>query len=177
MGWRARCQGEDHGRHSVRVGWKIGDTMRIRRGKRKDFEALARIAAAHTPVSYRWYVKILKDLNHDLYVGEEEHRILGFSSVGYFKSIQDGGRRAVIEFLGLAHDASPEVAEKLLSHALQRVRKKGCRRVEASPVRIDGGLLRSLGMSEEVPVFSLFLEPKPEASVHKTRRGRARTRP
>jgi hypothetical protein len=141
----------------------LGDTMKVRRGKRKDFEALADIFAADTPsheVSYRWYVKILKDLNHDLYVAEGEARILGLVSVGYFKSIQDGGRRAVIEYLGSVSHAPPGIKRKLVEIVLGRARKKNCWRIEASRLCVDDEVLRGFGLTEEVTSYSLLLPPK-----------------
>lgn len=134
--------------------------MKIRRANRKDFESIAGLLREEEgagELSYRWYVKILKDLNQDLHVIEEEGKVLGFASVAYFKSVQDGGRRAVIECLKSAPSALPAVKEELVRHAMERAQKKNCRIIGARPPSRDRETLHTFGFHEEVPSLCIVL--------------------
>jgi hypothetical protein len=134
--------------------------VKIRRAKRKDFESVAGLLQGErspSEPSYRWYVKVLKDLNHDLHVMEDEGTVLGFASVGYFKSVQDGGRRAVIECLRCAFGASRAVKEELIRHAVERARKKNCTAIGAPPLSVDRDILGAFGFQEGIPSLWMVL--------------------
>jgi hypothetical protein len=99
----------------------------------------------------------LKDLNHDLYVAETADGILGFASIGYYKSIREGGRRAVIECLHLLPAAAASAKRKLLEWAVGRAKKKNCRRLEASGLSVEEEVLEGAGLLERGCTRSLFL--------------------
>jgi GNAT superfamily N-acetyltransferase len=111
--------------------------IRIRRGRRTDYGALAALGdwppVDHHPArSVRLFRRVVSDLAYDIYVAEAGERIVGLVTVSYVRALSLGGQRARLEELVVAREhRGLGVGRKLLDLALRRAWKRGVRVIEA----------------------------------------------
>lgn len=110
-----------------------GTAVRVRRGRRRDFEAVRALLAAPAGEHLaRVFRRILADLGTDVYVAEDERgEIVGMVSVLYARSLVRGGPAALLDG---ARARGPALLGGLIAFAEERARKRGCRRLA---VRVD----------------------------------------
>lgn len=113
--------------------------IRIRRGRRADFEALAALCAwpmvEKSPArSTRLYRNTVSDLAYDLYVADEGGTPVGMVVVSYVRALSLGGQRATLEDLVVRPDRRRAgLGRRLLEFAIGRARRRGARAFEARP--------------------------------------------
>jgi ribosomal protein S18 acetylase RimI-like enzyme len=111
--------------------------IRIRRGRRTDYAALAALGdwpSVDGPAarSVRLFRRVVSDLAYDLYVAEADERIVGLLAVSYVRVLPLGGQRARLEELVVGREhRGLGVGRKLVDLALRRARKRGVRVIEA----------------------------------------------
>jgi ribosomal protein S18 acetylase RimI-like enzyme len=111
--------------------------IRIRRGRRADYMALAALggwpsAEAHPARSVRLFRRVVSDLAYDLYVAETSERIIGLVAVSYVRVLPLAGQRARLEELVVDRQHRGHgVGRKLVELVLRRAEKRGVRAIEA----------------------------------------------
>jgi ribosomal protein S18 acetylase RimI-like enzyme len=138
--------------------------IRIRRGRRTDYAALAALGGwpsvdGHPPRSVRLFRRVVSDLAYDLYVAEGGERIVGLVAMSYVRVLPLGGQRARLEELVVSREhRGLGVGRKLVDVALRRARKRGVRVIEAranddgSGRFLDHVGFRAQGRSYEIAV-------------------------
>lgn len=123
--------------------------IRIRRGRRGDYGALAALCAwpmvEESPRrSIRLYRNVVSDLACDLYVADDDGAAVGVIAVSYTRVLALGGQRATLEELVVREDRRGEgLGLKLVDFVVRRAIKRGARAFEARPA--DPGAERFLG--------------------------------
>ncbi|MGH7821269.1 MAG: GNAT family N-acetyltransferase [Candidatus Binatia bacterium] len=113
--------------------------IRIRRGRRTDYDALSTLGAwpevAESPArSIRMFRRVVADLAYDLYVAEEGTTPVGLIAVSYVRALALGGQRATLEQLVVAPERrGAGIGTRLLEFVLRRAAKRGARMFEAKP--------------------------------------------
>ena len=139
-----------------------GTAVRVRRGRRRDFEAVRALLAAPAGERLaRVFRRILADLGTDVYVAEDEGgEIVGMVSVLYARSLARGGLAALLEG---ARARGPALLGGLVAFAEERARKRGCRRL-AAWVDADDVDLRSALLARGYQTGELLVTELAEAS-------------
>jgi GNAT superfamily N-acetyltransferase len=123
--------------------------IRIRRGRRKDYPALAALCAwpqrdGSPARSMRLFRHTVADLAYDLYVAEDGDRPIGVVAVSYVRVLRLGGQRATLEEIYVAPERRGSgVGRRLLDFAVGRAEGRGARAFEARPT--DEACERFLG--------------------------------
>jgi GNAT superfamily N-acetyltransferase len=118
--------------------------LRIRRGRRTDFEALSRLAGwpkvdGSERRSVRLFRRVVADLGADLYVAEEAGEAVGLVAVNYVRVLRLGGQRAMVEELVVRADRrGAGIGRSLLEFALRRALRRGVRAICAVPSSEEG---------------------------------------
>lgn len=113
--------------------------VRIRRGRRTDYEQLAALGAwpgveGDARRSIRMFRRVIADLGCDLYVADENGDAVGLVTVSYQRVLALGGQRAVLEDLVVREDRrGAGIGSRLLDFALRRARKRGVKSFWAAP--------------------------------------------
>jgi GNAT superfamily N-acetyltransferase len=113
--------------------------IRIRRGRRTDYEALSALGAwpsVENDVrrSIRMYRRVVSDLAVDLYVADERGETVGLVMVSYARVLGLGGQRATLEELVVRPDRrGAGIARRLLEHVIRRAQRRGVRSFRAVP--------------------------------------------
>ena len=113
--------------------------LRIRRGRRTDYEPLAALGGwagveGDTRRSIRMFRRVVADLGCDLYVADENGDPIGLVTVSYTRVLALGGPRAVLDDLVVREDRrGAGVGRRLLDFALRRARKRGVKSFWAVP--------------------------------------------
>jgi len=125
--------------------------IRIRRGRRTDYAALAALGAwpsvEGSPArAVRLYRRVAADLAYDLYVAEATEateiaedteageRLVGLVAVSYVRALALAGQRATIEQLIVHPDCRGRgVGRRLLEFVLRRAERRGACAIEARP--------------------------------------------
>ena len=113
--------------------------IRIRRGRRTDFDALSALGAwpsvdASPRRSIRLFRRVIGDLAYDLYVADEEGSAVGMVTVSYVRVLGLGAQRAMLEELVVREDRrGAGIGRRLAEFAIHRAEKRGARLVRASP--------------------------------------------
>ena len=127
----------------------LSDDIRIRRGRRTDYPALAALCAwplrdGSPARSVRLYRRTVADLAYDLYVAEDGKRPIGVVAVSYVRTLRLGGQRATLEELYVDPERrGAGVGRRLLELAVRRAARRGARAFEARPT--DEACERFLG--------------------------------
>lgn len=138
--------------------------IRIRRGRRADFEALSALCAwpmvEESPArSTRLFRNTVSDLAYDLYIADDGDTPVGMVAVSYVRALSLGGQRATLEELVVRPDRrSAGLGRRLLEFAIGRARRRGARVFEARPT--DDAAERFLdhvGFRPGSPRYSLSL--------------------
>ena len=126
--------------------------VRIRRGRRTDFEALSALGAwppvdSSTRRTVRLFRRVIGDLAYDLYVADEDGSAVGMVTVSYARVLGLGGQRAMLEELVVRHDRrGAGIGRRLAEFAIHRAEKRGARVVSAAPADDTAGrFLERLG--------------------------------
>jgi len=137
--------------------------IRIRRGRRTDYEALSALGSwprvDESPArSIRLFRHVVSDLAYDLYVAEDGEMPVGLVAVSYVRELALGGQRATLEQL-IVH---PErrgtgIGKLLLDFVLRRAAKRGARAFEARPA--DEAAERFLGHAGFRPSGARYASP------------------
>lgn len=150
--------------------------MRIRRGRRTDFEALAALGlwprVDDSPRrSIRLFRNVVADLAYDLYVADEDGTAVGVIAVSYVRSLGLGGQRANLEELVVRADRRGSgIGRQLVDFVVRRALRRGARVFRAWPTsEIAGRFLEHVGFHSVGRVFELDLgaaaaagaEPRP----------------
>lgn len=142
--------------------------IRIRRGRRADYEALRALGAwpmvERSPArSTRLYRKALSDLAYDLYVADEGSTAIGMVIVSYARVLSLGGQRATLEELVVRPDRrGAGLGRRLLEFAIGRARGRGARAFEAwPPDEAAERFLDHFGLRRAAPRYSLPLAEDP----------------
>jgi GNAT superfamily N-acetyltransferase len=113
--------------------------IRIRRGRRTDYEALSALCAwpmvDESPArSTRLFRNTVSDLAYDLYVADDGGLPIGLVAVSYVRVLPLGGQRATLEELVVRPDRrGAGIGRRLLEFAVGRARRRGARAFEAQP--------------------------------------------
>ena len=113
--------------------------IRIRRGRRTDYAALAALGAwpgveGNPARSVRLFRRVAADLAYDLYVADAGERLLGFVAMSYVRALSLGGQRATLEQLVVHPDHRGRgLGRRLLELVLSRAKRRGAILVEARP--------------------------------------------
>lgn len=141
--------------------------IRIRRGRRKDYTALAALGGwpsvdAQPARSVRLFRRVVSDLAYDLYVAEADERIIGLVAVSYVRVLPLGGQRAQLEELVVDRDHRGQgIGRKLVDFALRRAEKRGVRSIEArSADESVGRFLEHVGFRAEGRSYEASLPPQ-----------------
>ena len=122
-----------------------GTDVRVRRGRRRDLEALGRTLGV--PVAGRLarvFRRILADLGNDVYVAEDAGgELVGVVSVVYRRSLVQGGLAAVLDGVR-THPGAVSLLDGLVAFAEERARRRGCRRLTACVAPEDGAVRATL---------------------------------
>jgi len=133
--------------------WLTGKEVRLRRGSRRDLEAIARLLdpSALAERGRRFDRRLVADLGHDVYVAESrEGELVGVVALAYFRSLTAGRFVAILDTLRVAGDR-PTALAGLLDLAERRARSRGCRDLLAMPGAMAGAvgaMLRERGWTE-----------------------------
>jgi GNAT superfamily N-acetyltransferase len=123
--------------------------IHIRRGRRTDYAVLAALCAwpAAGHASARLFRRTLADLAYDLYVAEDEGRMIGMVAVSYVRALALGGQRATLEELVVDQGKRRAgVGRQLAEFAIRRARRRGARAFEARGADENAGrFLERLG--------------------------------
>ena len=119
-----------------------GTDIRVRRGRRRDVEALARVLGATADGRLvRVFRRHLADLGNDVYVAEDAGgELVGVVAVVYRRSLVEGGLAATLDGVR----APDGLIEGLLAFAEERARRRGCRRLTACLAADDATLRAAL---------------------------------
>ena len=138
--------------------------IRIRRGRRADFEALAQLCSwpvveASPARSTRLYRNTVSDLAYDLYIADEGGTPVGMVAVSYVRALSLGGQRATLEDLVVRPDRRGSgLGRRLLEFAIGRARRRGARAFEARPSdEAAERFLDRVGFRPGAPRYSLSL--------------------
>ena len=114
-------------------------SIRLRRGRRTDYEALAALCGwpevDRSPRrSIRLYRNVVSDLAYDLYLADEDGSAVGMIAVSYVRVLGLGGQRATLEEIMVRPDRrGTGIGRRLGEFALRRAAKRGVRAFEAHP--------------------------------------------
>lgn len=127
-------------------------TVRIRRGRRTDYEALALLGdwpgVDESPRrSVRLYRNVLADLAYDLYVADDDGTPVGMIAVSYTRVLALGGQRARLEEIAVRPDRRRSgVGRELVEFASRRATKRRARAFDAFAAEADVvGFLEHVG--------------------------------
>jgi N-acetylglutamate synthase-like GNAT family acetyltransferase len=110
------------------------DTVKIRRGKRTDFPAFAKLTQTTTPpqetnkTQVRHWRRLAADLDHDCYVAEQDGTIHGILLLSYIRTLRTPGWEAIVD-VAVSSTAAHGISRALLDFAKARARKRGCRQL------------------------------------------------
>jgi GNAT superfamily N-acetyltransferase len=113
--------------------------IRIRRGRRTDYDRLAALGAwpavdGSVRRSIRLFRKVVSDLAYDLYVADQAGDLVGMITVSYARVLGLGGQRALLEELVVRPDRrGVGIGRRLVEFVLGRARKRGAKAFRASP--------------------------------------------
>ena len=113
--------------------------IRIRRGRRTDYAALAALCGwpavdGSRARSVRMFRRTVADLAYDLYVAEGNGAIVGVVAVSYVRELRLGGQRATLEELVVDRERRRSgVGRRLVEFVIERARRRGARAFEARP--------------------------------------------
>ena len=113
--------------------------IRIRRGRRTDYAALAALGAWPTvdgsPArSVRLFRRVAADLAYDLYVADDGEGLVGLVAVSYVRALALGGQRATLEQLIVRPDhRGCGLGRRLAEFVLARAERRGAVAIEARP--------------------------------------------
>lgn len=130
--------------------------IRIRRARRGDYEALARLAgwpevAGGERRTLRLFRNVVADQAYDLYVAEDAGDVVGVGAVSYARVLALGGQRAMLEEVVVRADRRRGgLGRALVEHLAARARRRAARALEAAPRGDDGeAFLRALGFDAD----------------------------
>jgi len=113
--------------------------IRIRRGRRTDYAALAALGAwprieGGPARSLRLFRRVAADLAYDLYVAQTGERVVGLVAVSYVRALALGGQRATLEQLVVdPGHRGRGIGRRLLEFVLARAERRGVVVIEARP--------------------------------------------
>lgn len=113
--------------------------IRIRRGRRIDFESLSALAGwprvdESLRRSIRLFRRVVSDLAYDLYVADEDGIAVGVVAVSYVRVLGLGGQRATLEEVVIRPDRRRAgIGRRLVEFAHRRAVRRGARAFEARP--------------------------------------------
>lgn len=114
--------------------------VRVRRGRRSDFERLRALLPADPVRRERFDRRTLATLGGDVYVAEDAGgEIVGVVAVVYLRSLAAGRFDAVLD-TALVRGSAAGLLDELVAFAETRARRRGCRRLAAWPGGADAGL-------------------------------------
>ena len=143
--------------------------IRIRRGRRTDYAALAALcgwpAVAGSPArAVRMFRRTVADLAYDLYVAEEDGTLVGVVAVSYVRELRLGGQRATLEELVVDRGRRRSgVGRRLVEFVIERARRRGARAFEARPD--DEAAARFLESTGFRPSGTRYARPLAEVSA------------
>jgi ribosomal protein S18 acetylase RimI-like enzyme len=142
--------------------------IRIRRGRRTDYAALAALGGwpeGEAPPTHamRRFRRIVADLAYDLYVAEDDGSAVGMVAVSYVRSLPLGGQRATLEELVVRTDRRRSgIGRRLLEFVIRRASRRGVRAFEARPADDESArFLDRLGFRPSGIRYSRPLEQGP----------------
>ena len=111
--------------------------LRIRRGRRTDYEALAAFAGwpgvdESVRRSIRLFRRVVSDLAYDLYVADEDGTPVGVIAVSYVRVLGLGGQRATVEEVIVRPDRRGSgIGRELVEHVFRRACRRRVRAFDA----------------------------------------------
>jgi GNAT superfamily N-acetyltransferase len=139
--------------------------IRIRRGRRDDWEALSAFAAwpevdGSPRRSIRMFRRTVADLGYDLYVADEDGRAVGMIAVSYARVLALGGQRATLEEIVVRPDRrGAGIGRELVEFVVRRAARRRVRRFDASAS--DANAERFLARTGFEPSGRRFQKPLP----------------
>lgn len=137
--------------------------VKLRRARRTDFVAVARILASNNlavpppeRASLRRFRRLVADLGIDIYVAVVAEQVVGFVHVAYNRQIA-GPPKARMEALAVQRDYHHRgIASLLVDLACRRARRRGCHDLRCETQGADRGFrnfLAKKGWSEQGDVL------------------------
>lgn len=122
-----------------------GTDVRVRRGRRRDADALGRVLGVpFDGRRARVFRRLLADLGNDVYVAEDAGgELVGMVAVVYRRSLVGGGLAAVLDGVRTRAGAG-SLLDGLVAFAEERARRRGCFRLTACVAPDDAAVRAAL---------------------------------